>query len=72
MNFEGKVYRPWIEANSVLIQVTLGCSMNHCTFCNMFRDKRFKFVISTMCSLISRKPVVTIHMLNPFFCAMVT
>jgi len=42
MNFEGKVYRPWIEANSVLIQVTLGCSMNHCTFCNMFRDKRFK------------------------------
>ncbi len=42
MNFEGKVYRPWTEANSVLIQVTLGCSINTCTFCNMFSDKRFQ------------------------------
>ncbi|MUJ36953.1 B12-binding domain-containing radical SAM protein [Aliivibrio fischeri] len=42
MNYEGKVYRPWIEANSILIQTTLGCSMNHCTFCSMFDDKRFK------------------------------
>ncbi|NOH78375.1 radical SAM protein [Vibrio sp. RE86] len=42
MNYEGKVYRPWIEANSILIQVTLGCSINTCTFCSMFDDKRFK------------------------------
>ncbi|MCK8070342.1 radical SAM protein [Vibrio sp. 1CM23M] len=42
MNYEGKVYRPWTEAKSILIQTTLGCSINTCTFCNMFSDKRFK------------------------------
>ena len=42
MQYVGKVYRPWIEANSILIQTTLGCSTNTCTFCSMFDDKRFK------------------------------
>ena len=34
MNYEGKVYLPWIETNSLLIQTTLGCTHNKCTFCN--------------------------------------
>ena len=42
MNYEGKVYRPWPEANSILIQTTLGCTHNKCTFCDMFREKRFR------------------------------
>lgn len=41
MHYEGKIYRPWTEANSVLIQTTLGCSNNNCTFCSMFDDKQF-------------------------------
>ena len=41
MNYQGKVYRPWPEANSLLIQTTLGCTHNKCTFCDMFREKRF-------------------------------
>ena len=42
MYYEGKIYRPWTDANSVLIQTTLGCTHNKCTFCNMFREKRFR------------------------------
>lgn len=42
MHYQGKVYRPWPEANSLLIQTTLGCTHNKCTFCNMFRGKRFR------------------------------
>ncbi|GGA76308.1 radical SAM protein [Neiella marina] len=42
MDYQGKIYRPWPEANSLLIQATLGCSNNQCTFCTMFDDKRFK------------------------------
>ncbi|MDO6761962.1 radical SAM protein [Agarivorans sp. 1_MG-2023] len=42
MHYQGKIYRPWMEAESVLIQTTLGCSNNQCTFCTMFDDKRFK------------------------------
>lgn len=42
MEYQGKVYRPWPEARSILIQTTLGCSINTCTFCSMFDDKRFK------------------------------
>ncbi|MFT5701820.1 MAG: radical SAM superfamily enzyme YgiQ (UPF0313 family) [Desulforhopalus sp.] len=42
MYYEGKVYRPWTEAGSVLIQTTLGCTHNKCTFCDMFREKKFR------------------------------
>lgn len=44
MDYEGKVYRPWTEANSLLIQTTLGCTHNKCTFCDMFREKKFRII----------------------------
>ncbi len=42
MQYEGIVYRPPSEANSLIIQASIGCAHNRCTFCNMYREKRFR------------------------------
>jgi radical SAM superfamily enzyme YgiQ (UPF0313 family) len=42
MHYEGMIIRPPSEANSILLQVTVGCSHNKCTFCGTFAGERFK------------------------------
>lgn len=41
MNYTGPVYRPPYEGHTLLLQVTVGCAHNKCTFCTMYRDAQF-------------------------------
>lgn len=42
MRYEGPLFRPPSEAESFILQATIGCSWNHCTYCAMYRHKTFR------------------------------
>ena len=41
ITYDEPLYRPPSEANSLIIQATLGCSHNRCTFCEMYKSKEY-------------------------------
>jgi len=41
LNYDYPLYRPPSEANSLIFQVTIGCSFNECSFCDMYRSKEY-------------------------------
>ncbi len=40
--YEGSIFRPPSEAHSLILQATIGCSWNKCTFCIAFQEKEFR------------------------------
>lgn len=42
MRYEGDIYRPPPEADAYILQCTIGCSYNKCTYCSMYKDVRYR------------------------------
>ncbi|GAB4352029.1 MAG: radical SAM protein [Gammaproteobacteria bacterium] len=42
IQYDEPLFRPPSEADSLILQATIGCSWNRCTFCEMYTSKRFR------------------------------
>jgi len=70
LRYEGNIFRPFSEANSYLLQCTIGCSHNQCTFCGMYKDKKYRVrQLSEIMEDIKMAKITTV-IWKRYFCAM--
>ncbi|MBW6510945.1 MAG: radical SAM protein [Desulfuromonadaceae bacterium] len=56
-DYDEPLFRPPSEAQSLIFQITLGCSQNHCTFCGMYKSKQFRMrPVAAIAAEIERIP----------------
>jgi radical SAM superfamily enzyme YgiQ (UPF0313 family) len=68
--YDYPLYRPPSEAHSQIFQITLGCSQNHCTFCGMYKSKRFQVrPVSAIRAEITRIPAAYARLVRRVFLA---
>ena len=48
MHYTGTIWRPPYEADSLLLEVTAGCTHHKCKFCTLYSDLPFKFRMTPM------------------------
>ena len=41
LEYDYPLFRPPAEAENIILQVTLGCSYNNCSFCSMYKTKEY-------------------------------
>lgn len=70
MHYTGEVYRPPLEARTVLLEVTRGCSHNECSFCTMYNNTPFSLapmenIVSDLIEVATYAPNIDrIYLLN--------
>jgi coproporphyrinogen III oxidase-like Fe-S oxidoreductase len=58
-DYDEPLFRPPSEANSLIFQITLGCSQNHCTFCGMYKSKAFR--LRPVAEILAEIAAVPLH-----------
>ncbi len=66
MHYTGTIWRPPYEADSLLLEVTAGCTHHSCKFCTLYNDLPFKFRASRMKDIESDLQEVQMLRTNPY------
>lgn len=65
MHYTGTIWRPPYEADSLLLEVTAGCTHHKCKFCSLYSDLPFKFRMSPVSDIESDLLEVQVLRYNP-------
>ena len=66
MHYTGTIWRPPYEADSLLLEVTAGCTHHKCKFCTLYSDLPFKFQMTTIENIESDLLEVQTLRTNPY------